>query len=67
VPNTAPFNYTGHPGLTIPCGKSQGLPVAMQIVGRHFDEATIFRIGEAYEATQGGTASRRQAASLERS
>jgi len=67
VQNTAPFNYTGHPGLTIPCGKSQGLPVAMQIVGRHFDEATIFRIAEAYEAANGGTASRGEPASLERS
>jgi amidase len=52
VQNTAPFNYTGHPALTVDCGRSAGLPVAMQIVGKHFHEATILRIGEAFESTR---------------
>jgi amidase len=50
VQNTAPFNYTGHPALSMPCGISQGLPVALQIVGRYFDEATILRVASAYES-----------------
>ena len=48
---TIPFNVTGNPVLAIPIGFSQsGLPLGMQIVGRAFDEPTIFRIGAAYEA-----------------
>jgi Asp-tRNA(Asn)/Glu-tRNA(Gln) amidotransferase A subunit family amidase len=48
--HTMPFNLTGQQALTIPCGFSDaGLPVGMQIVGRPFDEATILRIGSAYE------------------
>jgi amidase len=58
VQNTAPFNYTGHPALTIGCGKSEGLPVAMQVVGRRFDEATILRVAEAYESTRTDSAVR---------
>jgi len=45
-----PFNLTGQPALTVPCGftKSQ-LPLALQIVGKAFDEATVLQIGHAYE------------------
>ena len=49
VPNTAVFDATGHPALTIPCGLSDGLPVGLMLVGRHFDEATIYRAAYAYE------------------
>ena len=66
VQNTAPFNLTGHPALTVPCGKSEGLPVAMQIVGRYFDEATILRVGEAYESSQGADRFNRETAGLQR-
>ena len=46
-----PFNVTGNPVLTLPTGFSpDGLPLGMQIVGRAFDEATVLRIGAAYEA-----------------
>ena len=38
--NTAPFNATGHPALSVPCGKSDGLPVGLMLVGRAFDEST---------------------------
>lgn len=52
--HTIPFNVTGHPALAMPIGFSKnGLPLGMQIVGRAFDEATIFRIGAAYEAKAG--------------
>jgi aspartyl-tRNA(Asn)/glutamyl-tRNA(Gln) amidotransferase subunit A len=48
---TAPINVTGHPVLAVPCGLTTGgLPIGLQIIGRHFDEATILRIGRAVEA-----------------
>jgi aspartyl-tRNA(Asn)/glutamyl-tRNA(Gln) amidotransferase subunit A len=51
---TAPFNATGHPALSLPCGfTSAGLPVGLQIVGRTFDEATVLRAGHAYEQATG--------------
>jgi aspartyl-tRNA(Asn)/glutamyl-tRNA(Gln) amidotransferase subunit A len=47
---TCPFNLTGQPALTIPCGFTKStLPLALQIVGKAFDEATILQIGHAYE------------------
>jgi len=47
---TIPFNLTGSPALSVPCGfTAAGLPVGMQLVGRAFDEGTLFRIGHAYE------------------
>jgi aspartyl-tRNA(Asn)/glutamyl-tRNA(Gln) amidotransferase subunit A len=51
---TIPFNVTGHPALALPIGFSaSGLPLGAQIVGRAFDEPTVFRIGAAYEAAAG--------------
>jgi aspartyl-tRNA(Asn)/glutamyl-tRNA(Gln) amidotransferase subunit A len=51
---TRPFNALGLPALSVPCGLSAlGLPVALQIVGRPFDEATVFRVGHAYERAAG--------------
>jgi len=47
--NVQPFNYTGHPGISVPCGKVGRLPVGMQLVGRHFAEATLLRTAYAYE------------------
>ena len=48
---TAPINVTGHPVLAVPCGLTAGgLPIGLQIIGRHFDEGTILRIGRAVEA-----------------
>ena len=47
--NTAPFNATHHPALSLPCGESGGLPVGLMLVGRHFDEATVLRAGHACE------------------
>jgi aspartyl-tRNA(Asn)/glutamyl-tRNA(Gln) amidotransferase subunit A len=46
----SPFNLSGQPVLTVPCGFSKhGLPVGLGIVGRPFAEATVLRIGNAYE------------------
>ncbi|MBL7255380.1 amidase [Paractinoplanes lichenicola] len=47
--NTTPFNITHHPALSVPCGTAEGLPVGLQLVGRHFDEATLYRVGRALE------------------
>jgi aspartyl-tRNA(Asn)/glutamyl-tRNA(Gln) amidotransferase subunit A len=47
---TRPLNALGLPALSIPCGfASSGLPLAVQIIGRAFDESTVFRVGHAYE------------------
>jgi aspartyl-tRNA(Asn)/glutamyl-tRNA(Gln) amidotransferase subunit A len=47
---TAPFNATGLPALSLPCGFTRsGLPIGLQLVGRPFDEATVLRAGHAYE------------------
>ena len=52
VRTTAPFNLSGQPALTVPCGFDRdGLPIGLQIAGRPFDEVTVLRIGAAYEAT----------------
>jgi aspartyl-tRNA(Asn)/glutamyl-tRNA(Gln) amidotransferase subunit A len=50
----APFNITGHPALALPTGFTAGdtepaLPLSVQIVGRHFDECTVYRVAAAYE------------------
>ncbi len=48
--NTGSFTLTGLPALSVPCGFTRaGLPMGVQIVGRPFDEATVLRIGHAYE------------------
>jgi aspartyl-tRNA(Asn)/glutamyl-tRNA(Gln) amidotransferase subunit A len=47
---TISINLAGLPALSLPCGFDQaGMPIGMQIVGKHFDEATILRVGHAYE------------------
>ena len=49
VANTAPFDSTGHPAMSIPCGLVDGLPVGMMLVGKDYDEATIYRGAYAFE------------------
>jgi aspartyl-tRNA(Asn)/glutamyl-tRNA(Gln) amidotransferase subunit A len=46
---TLPINLAGVPGLVVPCGFSEGLPIGLQLVGRPFDEATLLRVGDAYQ------------------
>jgi aspartyl-tRNA(Asn)/glutamyl-tRNA(Gln) amidotransferase subunit A len=47
---TIPVNMAGIPGIAIPCGFSrQGLPIGLQLLGRHFDEETIIRAAYAFE------------------
>jgi amidase len=49
LPNTCPFDVTGHPAMTIPCGLSDGLPVGMMLIGKCWDEGTIYRAAYAFE------------------
>jgi amidase len=54
VGNTAPLDLSGHPALTVPCGLGEhGLPVGLQIVGRHLDEYRLYEVGSAFEAAHG--------------
>jgi len=53
---TRVFNLTGLPAISIPCGfSSEGLPIALQLVGRAWDEATVLRVAHAYEGATGWT------------
>jgi aspartyl-tRNA(Asn)/glutamyl-tRNA(Gln) amidotransferase subunit A len=47
---TLPANVAGLPGISVPCGLSEGLPVGLQFIGRPWDEEQLFRLGRAYEA-----------------
>ena len=47
---TVTADLTGIPGISIPCGKSrEGLPIGMQVLGRHFDEATVLQVAHVAE------------------
>lgn len=49
IGNTAPFNVTGLPAMSIPCGLSEGLPIGMMLVGNRFCESQIYRAAHAFE------------------
>ena len=47
---TAPYDVTGIPAISVPCGVDpQGLPIGLMIGARHFDEVTLCRVAHAYE------------------
>jgi aspartyl-tRNA(Asn)/glutamyl-tRNA(Gln) amidotransferase subunit A len=49
---TQPFNLTGSPAITVPCGFSRdGLPIGLQLIGRPFDEARMLKLAHAYECS----------------
>ena len=54
-PNNCPFNVTGHPVMTVPCGLSEGLPVGMMLVGRRGEDAMVLRAAYAFEQISGYT------------
>ncbi len=47
--NTCPMDVSGHPAMSVPCGMSNGLPIGMQLVAKHWDESTIYRAAHAFE------------------
>ena len=49
LPNTAPFDVTGHPAMAVPCGMGDGLPISMMLIGKDYDEATIYAAAAAFE------------------
>ena len=50
VPFTMPFNVTGQPAASVPCGfNDDGLPVGLQIVGKRYDEATVLKAAAVFE------------------
>ncbi|MBL8333876.1 MAG: amidase [Rubrivivax sp.] len=49
IPNTAPFDVTGHPSISVPCGLVDGLPVGLMLTGKHWSESTLYRAGHALE------------------
>jgi aspartyl-tRNA(Asn)/glutamyl-tRNA(Gln) amidotransferase subunit A len=50
IPFTYPFNMTGQPASSVPCGFTKdGLPIGLQIVGRRFDDVTVLRASAAFE------------------
>jgi amidase len=55
ISNTSPFDVTGHPAMTVPCGLSQDLPVGMMLIGRRWEDATVLRAAHAFEQISGYT------------
>ena len=47
--NTCPLDVTGHPAMSVPCGMSNGLPIGVQLVAKHWEESTIYRAAHAFE------------------
>ena len=62
--NNCPFNVTGHPVMTVPCGLSGGLPVGMMLVGRRGEDATVLRAAHAFEKISGYTIRPRPSSAL---
>ena len=54
--NTCPFDASGHPALSVPCGAVDDLPIGLMLIGRHWDEATVLRLGAAFEDAAGTVA-----------
>ena len=53
IPYTFPFNMTGQPGASVPCGfTADRLPIGLQIVGRRFQDALVLRAAAAFEQAQ---------------
>lgn len=46
---TVSVNLAGLPAISVPCGFSEGLPIGLQMIGKHFDEATLYRVAHAFE------------------
>lgn len=51
VGNTAPYNASGHPAISLPCGMHDGLPVGLMLIGRHFGDADLLATAAFFEKT----------------
>jgi amidase len=49
IGNTAPFDVTGHPAMSLPCGLGNGLPIGVMLIGKPYDEETIYAAAAAFE------------------
>jgi aspartyl-tRNA(Asn)/glutamyl-tRNA(Gln) amidotransferase subunit A len=50
---TVPANLAGLPAISIPCGFADDLPIGLQILGKHFNEASVLRTAHAYQQATG--------------
>jgi amidase len=50
--NTCQFDITGHPAMSLPCGTRGGVPVGMMLIGKHYDEPTIYRAANGFEQSK---------------
>jgi amidase len=49
IGNTCPFDVTHHPAMSVPCGMIDGLPTALMLIAKHWDESTIYKAAHAFE------------------
>jgi amidase len=49
LPNTAPFDCTHHPAMSLPCGQVDGLPVGLMLIAKPYAESTIYQAAAAFE------------------
>lgn len=49
IDNTSPFNLSHHPAMSLPCGMADGCPIGMMLIGRHYDEMSLYRAAFAWE------------------
>ncbi len=49
IGNTAPFDASGHPAMSVPCGMGNGLPIGLMLIGKYYDEPTIYAAAAAFE------------------
>lgn len=52
IVNTCPFDITHHPAMAVPCGMNDGLPISMMLVGKAYDEPTIYKAAYAFEQAE---------------
>ena len=49
IANTSPFDVTGHPSMSLPCGMADGRPIGLMLTANHYDESKIYQAAHAFE------------------